>query len=1082
MKHGVIAGLVWITAFLYVGGHVVCSFAATDTLDAAPSNFPVVHASLQAAYEGARDDDTPVLVIFRAAWDLFSRVFTETTLESTDFIQSGVPVHIALLDVDEHTQYAKEFEVKTLPDLILLTADGKILDRRNVVMNPLELLTWISETQKNASQGNWMGIAPSSELGALLETFATRTPSSDDYAIIIEMLGSPVPGNRILAAQAIMSQEGNALPFLIEAANTTYLSIRVGVHDALIALAPDAPVVDPWASEPERAQAVTRLRAWWEDTGQNLPVSGFQARISDLESVRDALQSVLSDDPVQRTAAMTFLVKAGKSALPVVRDAIVQAESRGDHQSVWLLEDVRWAILVPPQVTEHLPDIRRTLSRGSSQERQTMTEQLGNLGASALPVLAELLHDSDPLVQERALHALTTIDADQALTYMAELLKSDTANLRMVAAQLLGGTKKPEAAQYLVPLLNDPEEVVATTAIAALIELKAEDAASRLINSLRDPRWRVRAAAAEALGKLEISAAADALRQLLYDNDPFVVKTALVALDELEEPVKPEEANVLIRTSPDLLPVLIQQAVDSETRDALQLIGELFKGLDQPDKIMLLDMLAQEESHNNSYDENWKPLLKALLADPDAAIRLHTVEVLKVRTPELAAEFTAPLLEDDEASVRQAGASLALELICYDTGYERDSGDPSFLEKMKIQYRHNQWHALLQANSEDEPDLETRLAAYLTDVKIVNVGPVQAAFTADNVQRLLQHEHGAYSLGLLLARLPWPQNEAWIRESLASPDLHAAFLIAVDTINPQLRALLLEPEGLLRTLPRISEELRGKLVEAFLSPATTVSLVSRTRQVDDLTAALLRSADPFARTLGVTAAAAGKSVSLDVLRSSLTDADPWVRRAAVMGIAARSESQEQREEFLGPLLSDPAPDVIQAAIIALLDNDIRRRAGLDDQLPEYMYQNVEFDMSEEDYYYRESFTRPLTVIPRNPAFLDQAQVLFETSATSGHPRWIQSASGLLMAQYGRFEALELGFQEDSQIDQQELLLVIELSRDARYLPGLREFMTPSADKRDLRAILSALRMMRGEEARTLRREINARLRRIELED
>src|SRR5262249_33685928 len=156
------------------------------------------------------------------------------------------------------------------------------------------------------------------------------------------------------------------------------------------------------------AEAVTALKKWWAATGkvpaQRTEVATDPAAVN---SVKGALDSLRGNDPVQRTKAMSLLVERGVAALPGIRDAIKASEKAGDQRSVAVLEDVRWAILVPDEVEERASGSRSALASGKGSERQAAAARLGKAGRLAIPALAELAEDPDPLVVESAVRALS---------------------------------------------------------------------------------------------------------------------------------------------------------------------------------------------------------------------------------------------------------------------------------------------------------------------------------------------------------------------------------------------------------------------------------------------------------------------------------------------------------------------------------------------------------------------------------------------------------------------------------------------------------------------------------------------------
>jgi hypothetical protein len=87
---------------------------------------------------------------------------------------------------------------------------------------------------------------------------------------------------------------------------------------------------------------------------------------------------------------------------------------------------------------------------------------------------------------------------------------------------------------------------------------------------------------------------------------------------------------------------------------------------------------------------------------------------------------------------------------------------------------------------------------------------------------------------------------------------------------------------------------------------------------------------------------------------------------------------------------------------------------------------------------------------------------------------------MLLAQYGEYAGLDRAFrlwrEGGKQRAPKALLVGLQLTRDAKYLPVVRQALKEADDRWDLRRLLQPLRGMRGREARALRREINRRMR------
>ncbi|HZI33718.1 MAG TPA: HEAT repeat domain-containing protein, partial [Candidatus Binatia bacterium] len=437
---------------------------------------PTFHASFKTASDAAAADQSLVLLIFGAEWCGPCQLLKSRTLSSPDFLRQDKPLHVAEVDIDANQKMAQDFNVEAVPTLILLTADGKIIERHTGFMEATALSQWLLNGHSLAVAGQWEGTAPGAELNKFIKKAAADNLSTNDLAKLVELLGDPDPANREQAGRLLMEQRESAMPLLIRSVGNSYLGIRISASELLRQLDPDIKPIDPWRSPEEMSNTVVVLQKWWTRTG-SLPTTAALQPTNALSanSIEAALRQVRDGDPVRRTAAMTTLVGCGKTALPAVRQAIKRAERSSDQRTLNFLEDVRWTILVPDTIEKQSGGVRRVLARGTSSERQAATERLGRLGRGAFDALTELASDSDPLVAETAVRALSNFGGTDAVSALAALLNAADNNLRMTAAQALGHTKDSAAIKPLLTAINDPDEVVACTALSALEEIESTD-------------------------------------------------------------------------------------------------------------------------------------------------------------------------------------------------------------------------------------------------------------------------------------------------------------------------------------------------------------------------------------------------------------------------------------------------------------------------------------------------------------------------------------------------------------------------------------------------------------------------------
>jgi len=1059
---------------------------------------PAFHAGLKAACKAAEADGSLVLLVFGSKLCNACQSLKEKTLLSPAFLEKAGPLHIVQIDPDADEKAARAFKVSTIPDLVLLTGDGKIVARRQGFVAADKLLPWIEQGRRRAAQGLWEGTAPREEPDQLVGRARSDQLTDDDLKELVQRMGAADPAARLRAARVLLAQRERAVPFLIEGTTDRYLGVRIGASGVLKKMAPNAPTADPWTPRGELQKRAAELEAWWAKTGKLPPPDASRAADPIVErSVESALKAVLSNDPVARTEGMTALVRIGQDALPKVRECIKRCERTGNQKAVWALEDVRWAILIPHSVEALAKGARRDLARGASQQRQAAASRLARGGRAAVPALRELVEDDDdPLVQESATQALSAIGGRDALFAISILLKAADSNLRMTAAQALGHTKNRDAAKYLIAVLNDPDEVVACTAIAALEEIKAKEQRDPLLRCLSDTRWRVRAAAAEAIGKLKIAGTENELTRLLNDPDPFVVRSALEALRRKKCPPGPQELEALVKRVPALSGLAADILLDKDSPSALEVIGRLYDRADDAARAAILEAMAEQRNYNNSPDNHWKPVLTKAVASASLQIRRLAAATLANRSYELAAELVTRLLDDAAHQVRSAGASVVLRVAANRWGASRRSrgNDYSIMNVLnasvqeplsprqararELVKQHAAWRNMLLKRAGESPHPAVALAIYATGDGRTDLPLLLGLLDRPDLKTHFERLDGQETVGLMLRRVPWPEGRAVLEKVCQKPFLHGMALEQLKHATKEAREYLWGSDRILASLTKGDRGDLQRMASQLLGRASSslVSLRVPSERNTTLLKALLKSKKPALRAMAIFALGHRyDDESVARVEQALKDKNPWIRRAALQGIARRITERDQLEKRLGPFLSDPDGGVAAIAAIGLLLPEVCGPTRLRSEIARFASEKIHVWGSG---YTSTSRDRPLVALPSKPSFLERARKLL--ARTKENDPVLISALALLLAQYGdpsgldRLAQLRAGAERISP----DLLVGIGLSKDPKYIPLLRNMLPKAASQWRVRELLKAVRGMQGAEAREFRREVNKRLREL----
>jgi len=1065
-----------------------------------------VRLGLDAAYEAAQADHSLVLLVFGAEWCGPCKMLQKDTLDASAFLDHAGALELTHVDIDANAKLAADFKVEAVPTLVLLTSDQKIVERRTGYLTAEELLKWLEEGRRRVAQGQWEGTAPGS---ALVEISRKAADGLEPAEIVklVGMLDNPDPGERGAIGKIILGQREPAVPALIDAVTNEYLGIRIAAIELLHKLAPTAVAPDPWQSPVELQGEQASLRKWWSATGKlpraNESVSADPAVNG---SISGAIRALSGDDPVRRTEAMSALVADGDAALPAVRDALRSSLRSGDHRAASMLEDVRWAILIPDSLEQHTGGVRAALARGASAEQQSAATRLGLAGREAIPALAELADEADPLVVEKAVRALSAVGGKDAIPAMAALLKAGDSNLRITAAQALAHTKNTEAIPHLLTIVDDPNEIVACAALAGLEEIIVGEPYSgaektvppevvqALKHSLTDTRWRVRAASAEAIGKMRVSELAPDMKTLLEDPDGFVVKTALTALETMSAQPGAEQLAALSRRLPSLRGDAVKMMVQDKSPETVNRVTEIYNSSKTGEQEQILAAIAttSEDGAREDTNELWKPLLAQAATSTDPRVRQAAAKALGVVGAGAAAELTGNLLGDEDADTRAAAAEMALGILLKDRGEKSERSvtyfggyNPAGRSKAA---KTNQpavsperlagWHASLLRHTAPPLDPIIAIAIFATGDGKTDL-PLLATTLENMDAKGVDQLQSTEGMKLLLPKLSPPEGQMALEKIQANPRLLVIASADLDQASPA-AGFLLEPAHFCSAIERANgTDLDQALRVLLKSPASyepkTWSLLSEDSRAASILNMLATSTNAAWHAGALYALGRrGATNHLARFESATNDASPWVRAAAAQGLAhAFGNNQTELENRLGPFLADAEEHVAEIAAVALIQPEIRNAANLN-QLDLFAFEKVRIQPTIS----RTSDERPLTRLENKPAFLEQ--VRHRPPGDDKDASWIFA---LLLAEYGEFDGLDKlvagtkDLHPDRDYEANSILLAgITLSRDARYIPLLRKLAEQDKTDWDLRAMLKAVKGMSGPDARQFRLDINKQIR------
>ncbi|GAB1421451.1 hypothetical protein MASR2M15_16160 [Anaerolineales bacterium] len=138
--------------------------------------------------------------------------------------------------------------------------------------------------------------------------------------------------------------------------------------------------------------------------------------------------------------------------------------------------------------------------------------------ASCIPVLVQLLEDSNHLIVINALRVLCEIHDIRVIPDILPLLHNKHPFVRQVAAEVLGMFRHESALEALLAVLHDAEDNVVRSVIDSLGAIGDVKAVNELIDMLSNPRGDIRWTTVKALGQIGAPKARKHVTKLLEDT------------------------------------------------------------------------------------------------------------------------------------------------------------------------------------------------------------------------------------------------------------------------------------------------------------------------------------------------------------------------------------------------------------------------------------------------------------------------------------------------------------------------------------------------------------------------------------
>lgn len=405
--------------------------------DAAESSFEWKH-DLAAALKDSALSGEPVLIKFEAVWcgpcHLLSQEF-----ERPEFAEISAAAALVKVDVDRQPEVAREFDVASLPTVILVDATGQEMGRKEGMDDLKKFLDWFRQTVSAA------------DLGLPDVLAATDAPTRTETSELIEHLQSRDPATRQLAMQRLAAFPTMTRSAIFDAlADKGSLSLKLAVLEVLERW--DAPIdgLDPWVDVSFTNEQLQPLQQWTSTPVEDLSLQLTELSQDDLKAADQEIDRLLKARNAR--ASLSRLTQFGEALLPMVYQRLQAAESEDDKSRLTLLR--YWLTASNELRLGWLGGLTELASTDANGRRTAAAALVDRVTSADQNLLLELFSDSDPLVRELSLKGLQEVGSRETDATLGRLLNDPDKNVRAAVLKQFATAEASHMAGRVVEYLQ----------------------------------------------------------------------------------------------------------------------------------------------------------------------------------------------------------------------------------------------------------------------------------------------------------------------------------------------------------------------------------------------------------------------------------------------------------------------------------------------------------------------------------------------------------------------------------------------------------------------------------------------------
>lgn len=556
----------------------------------------------------------PVLAFFSSPGCIWCSRMKEETLSDPNVQELLSHFILVEVDVAEDPRSAEMYQVRSVPTMVFLTANGREGFRLAGFVNKAALGKTLDKILASKLEKK-----KDLDISRLIETLRNNQAPPDQFPSLLLAMKDDAGRNEIRTG--FLKLDPFPRKEFVSLLQDRRLAVRLGALEILEEIAHEDFGFDPWAgSRDADGRALEKWAAWVASASQTPRVT---EGIFTGELLENYLQDLVSERPKKVQHAMVMLERAGDAVLPQV-EAFLSRNPGLNEGARLRLQELRYLLILPPVGGTSPSSLAHRLVYGNMDLRLKTLRDIAVARNKALPVLRDFLQEREPVYRETAAEILLVAGHSKAIPILEDHLRKER-DTNVIYSILRGLRQVPSkrGLKMLCDRVQDPDEDLAVVALESIAKLKSADAAEKIRECFGDARWRVRVTALEATRDLRLNSLQADVARLLDDPDEFVRITAVYALAAVASPNSMEKFEEAFRKDDALKPAVIQSYVKLEAPIPEDFVASL-EGQKSEILLAVIDSLQKA-------DQQTLPFLIKLARHPNPDVPLAVFPILAAR-------------------------------------------------------------------------------------------------------------------------------------------------------------------------------------------------------------------------------------------------------------------------------------------------------------------------------------------------------------------------------------------------------------------------------------------------------------------